>query len=112
MNAEKEREDGARPNGSLRIEGEMTIYQAAELKQALLAAFEQDLGQSGELEVDLSGVTEIDTAGVQLIIAAGKAAEARRKRLRLARPSAAVVEIFALFGMEGGFDRGTIPQAR
>jgi anti-anti-sigma factor len=108
MNAEKEREGGARPNGSLRIEGEMTIYQAAELKQALLAALEQD----EEVEIDLSAVSEIDTAGVQLLIAAGKTAQAKQKRLRLAEPSAAVTDVFKLFDLDGWIDGGTSSQAR
>jgi anti-anti-sigma factor len=108
MNAEIERKDPARPDGLLCIEGEMTIYQATELKQSLLAFLEQ----GDQLEIDLSAVTEIDTAGVQLLIAAGKTAEARQKRLRLARPSAAVADVFALFCLDAGFDGGVFPEAR
>ena len=72
MNAENKRKDGAR---SLRVEGEMTIYQAAALKETLQAALEQ----CAELDINLSAVGEIDTAGVQLLIAAKKAAQAALK---------------------------------
>lgn len=103
MNAEIERKDPARPNSLLCIEGEMTIYQATELKQSLLAFLEQ----GDELEIDLSAVTEIDTAGVQLLIAAGKTAEARQKGLRLTRPSAVVADVFALFCLDAGISSET-----
>lgn len=96
MNAEQERKDGARP---LRIEGEMTIYQAAALKEMLQAALEQGT----ELDIDLSAVSEIDTAGVQLLIAAKKTAQAAHKELRLTAHSAAVMEVFEMFDLGGWF---------
>ncbi|HJV86091.1 MAG TPA: STAS domain-containing protein [Noviherbaspirillum sp.] len=99
MNAETRREGDARPEHCLRIEGEMTIYQAAELKPALTALLEQ----GDALEIDLSGVSEIDAAGVQLLVAAKKEALARRKELHLAAHSAAVVEAFELLDLGGFF---------
>jgi anti-anti-sigma regulatory factor len=51
----------------LRIEGELTIFRAMELKPVLLAVPPVD-------EVDLSGVTDLDTAGVQLLMLAKKTA--------------------------------------
>ncbi|HJV52080.1 MAG TPA: STAS domain-containing protein [Noviherbaspirillum sp.] len=99
MNAETERKDGARPSHPLRIEGELTIYQAGELKQTLQAA----LQQGDALEIDLSAVGEIDTAGVQLLIAAKKSAQAAGKELRLVAHSDAVVEAFELLDLGGYF---------
>lgn len=96
MNAEKKRKDDARP---LRVEGEMTIYQADALKQTLLTA----LKERRELDIDLSAVTEIDAAGVQLLIAAKKAAQAAHKELRLTAHSAAVMEAFELIDVGGWF---------
>jgi anti-sigma B factor antagonist len=96
MNADNKREDHARP---LHIEGELSIYRAAELKQALLAALEQ----CAELEIDLSAVTEIDTAGVQLLIAAKKTAQQKQKELRLVGHSAAVLDVFELFDLGAYF---------
>lgn len=50
--------------GRLRIYGEMTIYQAAALKESIIAS------TSGKqvVELDLTDVTELDTAGLQLIL--------------------------------------------
>ena len=49
----------------VRISGEMTIYQAAALRQELLDI----VGQCGNVTLDLSHVTEMDTAGLQLLLA-------------------------------------------
>jgi anti-anti-sigma factor len=48
------------------LEGELTIYCAAEIKTKLAQA----MAQHDAIEVDLSGVTEVDTAGVQLMLIA------------------------------------------
>jgi anti-sigma B factor antagonist len=77
---------------TLRLEGEMTIYRAAELKRALVEAVERP----GALKLDLSGVTELDTAGLQLLLLAGRTAAASSKRIRLAAHSPAVAEVFGL----------------
>jgi len=52
----------------LSIEGELTIYTAAEYKKYLIENFEVDK----ELEVDLEGVDEIDSCGLQLLAAISK----------------------------------------
>ena len=81
----------------LRIVGEMTIFRAGELKQALL-------GEPAPLEVDLSDVTEIDTAGVQLLMLAKKTARAEQRELRLMAHSPAVIEVFELLNLAAYFD--------
>ncbi|RJG01198.1 STAS domain-containing protein [Noviherbaspirillum sedimenti] len=93
----------------LRIEGEMSIFRAAELKSMLLAS----LDNSATLEIDLSAVTEFDTAGVQLLMAAKKAAQARQRELRLTAHSAAVLEVFELFDLGAYFGDPVVipPQA-
>lgn len=83
----------------LAIDGEMTIYRAAELKPVVLAA----LKDHGTLELDLSGVTEIDTAGVQILVLAKQAAQAAGSVLRLAAHSPAVLEVFELLDMGAYF---------
>ncbi len=83
----------------LAIDGEMTIYRAAELKPLVLGALQ---GQ-GALELDLSGVTEIDTAGVQILVLAKQAAQAAGSSLRLAAHSPAVLEVFELLDMGAYF---------
>ena len=57
---------------SIRLEGEVTIASAAELKKLLLQA----LASGSELRVELEGATELDITSLQLLWAAGR--EARR----------------------------------
>lgn len=90
--------DTASP-AALRIDGELTIYRAAELKDALIAP----LAAGGTLDVDLAGVTELDTAGLQLLMLAKKTAQASGGALRLSGHSAAVVDVFELLGLAGWF---------
>ncbi len=84
---------------TLRIEGELSIYRAAELKQVLLGALEQ----TDELEVDLSGVTEFDTAGVQILMLAKKHALSKQRDLRLVAHSPAVLDVFELINLAAYF---------
>lgn len=82
---------------ALRIDGEMTIYRAGELKQTLLD--ELALAGQGALDIDLAGVTEIDTAGVQLLMLAKKTAGERQCELRLGGHSEAVTQVFELLNL-------------
>lgn len=83
-------------SAALRIEGELTIFRAMELKPVLLA---EPLPQ----EIDLAGVTEIDTAGVQLLMLAKRAALAQQRELRLVGHSPAVIEVFELLNVAAYF---------
>jgi anti-sigma B factor antagonist len=85
--------------GTLRIDGEMTIYRAAELKGVLLQA----LRAPRPLEIDLAEVTDIDSAGVQLLMMAKQAARAQGTELRLVRHSPAVLDVFELLDLAGHF---------
>jgi anti-anti-sigma factor len=79
----------------LAVEGEMTIYRAAELYPALLDAVRtQDVPA-----LDLSAVTEFDSAGVQLLLVARREAGRLGKRLVLAGASTAVRDACALLGL-------------
>lgn len=83
----------------LRIEGEMTIYRAAELKQMLLAAAE---GAAG-LALDLSAVTELDSAGVQLLAMVRNTLAGAGAELRLVAQSESVAATLALLNLERSF---------
>lgn len=83
----------------LRIDGELNIYRAAELKELLLTP----LYQSISLEVDLSGVSEVDTAGVQLLMLAKRTAKEHACELRLTAHSPAVLDVFELLDLAGVF---------
>lgn len=80
----------------LAVEGEMTIYRAAELKPALLDA----VRTHGAPVLDLSAVTEFDSAGLQLLMMARREAAALGKRLDVSAASLAVRDVFALLGMD------------
>ena len=83
----------------LRIEGDMTIYRAAEWKSALLAPLET----STTLDVDLSAVSEIDCSGIQLLMLAKKTAQQRQCEIRMIAHNPAVVEAFDLLNLAGYF---------
>lgn len=89
------------PN-ALAIEGELTIYRAAELRDVLLAALVA-VAEGGDLELNLAAVTEMDSAGVQLLMATKKTMAATRRELRLVEHSPAVLEVFELLDLAGHF---------
>jgi anti-sigma B factor antagonist len=80
-------------------EGEMTIYQAAELKGALL----DGMRDGNEIEINLSDVSEMDTAGFQLLVLAKREAARHNKTLRLVAHSAATLGIMDLYNMAAYF---------
>lgn len=97
----------AAPDNPLRIEGEMSIYRAEELKRALLDPLQPET----TLEVNLSAVTELDTVGVQLLLLAKRTAQKNKGSLRLVGHSAAVLEVFDLLNLAPYFgDDLVIPQ--
>jgi anti-anti-sigma factor len=91
-----------------RVAGEMTIYQAAEMKQKLL----RSLARSAEMEIDLSGVSEIDTAGFQLLLLAKREAAFAGKALRLVAHSPATLAVLDMLNMASYFgDPVMMPRA-
>jgi anti-sigma B factor antagonist len=89
----------ASPAVRLALDGELTIYRAAELKPVLLAA----LDGAAQVELDLSAVTEVDTSGVQLLMLAKRTALSRGIALRLAAHSAPVVDAIELLDLAAFF---------
>jgi anti-sigma B factor antagonist len=89
------------------IEGELTIYRAAELKPLLLAA----LPGTGPIELDLAAVSEVDTAGMQLLMLLRREAQALGRPLHLRSPSMAMVEAFELLDLAAWFGEGSAGRA-
>jgi anti-anti-sigma regulatory factor len=89
----------------LRIEGELTIFRAMELKPIVLATPPVDV-------IDLSGVTEIDTAGVQLLMLAKKTALAAQRDVKLVAHSPAVIEVFELLNVAAYFGDHLVMESR
>ncbi len=81
----------------LRIDGELTIFRAAELKPELLC-------EPMPRTIDLSGVTELDSAGVQLLVLAKKTALAQKRELALVGHSPAVLDVFELLNLAAFFN--------
>jgi anti-anti-sigma factor len=81
------------------LDGELTIYRAADVKVIVLEA----LRKTRVLEIDLSGVIELDTAGLQVLMLAKQTAAADQRELRLLRHSPAVLEIFEMLDLVAFF---------
>jgi len=87
---------------SMDIEGELTIYRAAELRASLQAALAGLTGVDG-LELNLAAVTDMDSAGVQLLMATKQSARAAGRELRLVGHSPAVLEVFETLDLAAHF---------
>jgi anti-anti-sigma factor len=74
------------------IDGELTIYTAAELAGQLLPK----LGDTPHLHIDLSQITEMDGAGVQLLVMIKREALKAGTALNLTGHSQAVMETLDL----------------
>lgn len=86
-------------NNRLSLDGEMTIYTAAELKGRLM----QRLRASETLAIDLSRVGEIDSSGVQLLLLMFKEAATENKCIRIVESSPAFDEVVFLCCMQDVF---------
>ncbi|WP_233233829.1 lipid asymmetry maintenance protein MlaB [Bordetella sp. LUAb4] len=84
---------------TLRLEGELTIYTAQEVRQRFLQALAAEAAPV-PLCVDLSGVTELDTSGVQLLLAARALAQTRQRQLRFGGLAAPLRDVIVLLGLE------------
>ncbi len=89
----------------LKIEGELTIFRAMELKPAMLPT-------PPLTDIDLSGVTDLDTAGLQLLMLAKKTALAENRELRLVGHSPAVLEVFELLNVAAYFGDHLVMDSR
>jgi len=83
----------------LRVETDMTIFNAAELKNELLS----DMGDCSSLEVDLSQVGEMDTSGFQLLFMMKREAALRNRDFKIASHSQATEAVIALYNMSDYF---------
>jgi anti-sigma B factor antagonist len=82
------------------IDGEMTIYTAAELKAQLIPVLTVDK----PLRINLANVTEIDSAGVQLLMLAKNSRVAREQHISLTDHSDAVTDVFQLMDLISYFN--------
>lgn len=87
----------------LSCSGELTIYEAAELQQALLAS----LAESDSIDLDLAAVSELDTAGFQQLLLLQREALAVAKPMRIRAHSAATREVFDLLCADALFQEAS-----
>lgn len=80
----------------LEITGELSIYEAAVLRETLLSC----LGSEGEVMLDLTGVAGCDAAGLQLLCALKKSAARLEKPMRVIGTSPAVLDALAAAGFD------------
>ena len=71
--------------------GDLTIFEAAEFREALLVLHEKE----GPVELDLSQVHRMDSSGVQLVVAA-----CREGRVRITGMAPAIRNMFQTVGCE------------
>ena len=83
----------------LPIEGELTIYTAAELKGKLVEA----LAAAKPIEIDLARVDEIDSAGLQVLMLAKREAARIEQPLTLVNHSHAVMECLDMCNLTAAF---------
>ncbi len=87
---------------SVDLDGELTIYTAAEQWSPLMAALEA--GHS--LRVGLAGVTEVDTAGVQILLAVRREADRLGGTAEFHDPSEPVLDALAIVHLDGELHAG------
>ncbi|MBF0567544.1 MAG: STAS domain-containing protein [Nitrospirae bacterium] len=84
-------------SGELRISGDVTILNAAEVKDAVLGA----LKNSKNVTIDIKGIEGVDLSFLQIYFAARHSAEASKKGLSLINPPEGFLSLIE----DAGFDR-------
>ncbi len=81
------------------VEGELTIYTAADIKEKIGAL----LHGGNTIEIDLAQVAEIDTAGLQLLLLAQRECARQEKTIAFSNPSEAVLACWSLSNLNSTF---------
>ena len=81
------------------ISDDMTIYNAASLKDELLG----HLSRYQQLEISLKEVTELDSSGVQIMLMLNREAESKGKQLSFKEHSPAVIDVIDMLNLAGHF---------
>lgn len=80
------------------VEGELTIYTAAEMKEKISALLSNE-----SIEIDLAQVSEIDTSGIQLLLLAQKECAKQEKSIVFSNPSEAVLACWSMCNLQETF---------
>jgi anti-sigma B factor antagonist len=88
----------------LRVRGEVDIYTAPRLKEAVVAALE---GDTPSLVFDLSGVEFMDSTGLQVLMSAKKRTAERNGEVYLVGVAGQIRRVFSLLSLERIFRIGS-----
>lgn len=80
----------------LKIEGALSVYQVAALKDQMLIGLQNENG----LTLDIDGITDCDTLGIQLLYSAGKTARILNKNFSISGRSEACWEAALSIGLD------------
>ncbi|NNM51516.1 MAG: STAS domain-containing protein [Pseudomonadales bacterium] len=83
----------------LRIQGGLSVYDAAAIKRALVDA----VHQHARVELDLSTVDDLDTAGVQLLMLAKQESLRQQHEMHIVAHSDAVISVFEFLNLAAFF---------
>ncbi len=84
---------------NLQLHGDMTIGEAAAMRERLLGALPL---QGGDLSIDLGQVQACDSAGIQLLLATHRLAAGRGTSLALEQVPACIAQALATYGLSVG----------
>jgi ABC-type transporter Mla MlaB component len=87
----------------VKISGELSIYQVANLKQQFQQALAQSLHEQSALHLDMSEMSECDGAGMQLLLALGKSASEFEIPIQLDHAPPHLQEMLSMYGLANRF---------
>lgn len=82
------------------IEGELSIYRAAELCHALQVWAPDAARSHGCITLELSNVTDMDAAGLQLLLSAQRSAQEFNVPFQLLSPSETVTAVLRISALQ------------
>lgn len=97
--AAAKKKDSKESSNRLEIEGELTIYVAAEMKEKIGVLLSNDAA----IEIDLAQVGEIDSSGLQLLLLAQCECAKQQRSIVFRNPSEAVLDCWRLCGVSDLF---------
>lgn len=80
----------------IKIEGSLSAYEVAGLRDQMLLGFENGNG----VTLDIDGITDCDTLGVQLFCSAGKTARLKNKNFSISGKSEACRTVALNIGLD------------
>ncbi|MET1080233.1 MAG: STAS domain-containing protein [Pseudomonas sp.] len=83
---------------SLRMRGNLTIYEVSQAHSALLAVLQQHPERHWQL--DMTEIDEVDSAGAQLLLAVQRHLGEQQGRLQVLNPNAALLELLELLQLQ------------